>query len=385
MLKESQNCKIIIKGHSEEENSLAIQLENVLQKQHGFMLNSMNEFPQEPNVAGIIENIEKVTEKIENLEKMMQNEDNAYFKNIGKIEQEEAILNMRIESLHVALNNLTIDKQKLEEYEQRLHKIEENEEAPIPNCMVDRTRTKSLSKIKIISVETPEKMPGGQETLVNSHSRTFYKQTPSDRTMCTGKIHKFIKDDFTYQERILYEKISPLIEGSELYKRFSQRSSLKQQEFDPLDYKKNPPEACGYGIRIFKLSKCCTRIDVKHQLRTGYDSSIPVDSILKIIIPQLTNTVLKVQKKLGKGEIDTTDRNTRENSYDHMKEIGIVDLKSKAFIERCIACKWFPFSIALTEGGIIELIAKTYPIFKIWINGINCLLKNKKSISKLKL
>lgn len=377
MLKESQYVKVIFKDLNEEENSLTLHLENVLEKQHSFMLNSLNENSPEPDLTELSSNIEIIANKLNFANKKVSQLDNEFFTVSAKLEEEENILNMKLRSITAALQMLTNDQKKLEDFETRLHKIEENEAAPIPECMNDKIRAKSMNKIKAPSQDTPEK-PQMDEYLTSSKCfpKTFIERSP--------KPFKSKVEDPNPIEKALLDKLSPMLEGSDLYKRFSQRSSLKQEEFDPLDYKKLSPEACGYGLRIFKLSKCFTRIDVKHQLRQGFDSSLPVDSILKIIIPQSTSSILKVQKKLGKGEIDCTDRVISNGTYESMKERGFFDTKSKAFVERCSTCKWFPFSIALVEGGRIEVIAKTYPVFKNWVNGINCLIKNKKILLKVK-
>jgi hypothetical protein len=375
--KETQLCKVILKDLSEEENSLTIQLEKVLENQHSFMLTSFNESSPEPDLSDLTSEIEIIANKISFANKKVSQLDHEFYSVSAKLEEEENILNLKLRSITSALSLLTNEQKKLEDFETRLHKIEENEAAPIPECMNDRTRAKSMNKIKVSSQETPEK-PQNDEYLTSSKyfPKTFLERSP--------KPYKSKIEEPNSIEKALLEKLSPLLEGAELYKRFSQRSSLKQEEFDPLDSKKLSPEACGYGLRVFKLSKCLSRVDVKHQLRQGFDSSLPVESILKIIIPQTTSAILKVQKKIGKGEIDCTDRTFAGGTYESMKERGFFDTKSKVFIERCSSCKWFPFSIALTEGGRIEVIAKTYPVFKNWVNGINCLIKNKKIVQKVK-
>ena len=375
--KESQHCKIILKDLSEEENNLTIQLEKVLENQHSFMLSSFNENSPEPDLSDLTNEIEIIANKISFANKKVSQLDNEFNSVSAKLEEEENFLNMKLRSISSSLHILNSDQKKLEDYETRLHKLEENEAAPIPECMNDRIRAKSMNKIKLNSQETPEK-PQPDEYLTSSK---FFPKTYIERS---PKPYKLKLEEPNSIEKALLEKLSPMLEGSELYKRFSQRSSLKQEEFDPLDSKKASPEACGYGVRVFKLSKCLSRIDVRHQLRQGFDSSLPIESILKIIIPQTTSAILKVQKKIGKGEIDCTDRTFAGGTYESMKERGFFDTKSKAFIERCSSCKWFPFSIALIEGGRIEVIAKTYPVFKNWVNGINCLIKNKKIVQKLK-
>jgi hypothetical protein len=52
-------------------------------------------------------------------------------------------------------------------------------------------------------------------------------------------------------DKEFYEKIKPLMEGEDLYKKFSS-SSLSQQAFNPLDKEgKVTPESKGFGKRLF--------------------------------------------------------------------------------------------------------------------------------------
>ena len=67
-----------------------------------------------------------------------------------------------------------------------------------------------------------------------------------------------------------------------------------------------------------------------------------------------------------------------------MKEIGVIDINSQVFRERCKNCSWYPFSLALVQGGRIEIIAKGYHNFKQWVNGINALVKFKKLVPRLR-
>ena len=50
----------------------------------------------------------------------------------------------------------------------------------------------------------------------------------------------------------LLESIRPLLEGKEVYKKFSSSSSLSQVPYDPFNNKK--PERCGFGRRLIRLN-----------------------------------------------------------------------------------------------------------------------------------
>jgi hypothetical protein len=186
-------------------------------------------------------------------------------------------------------------------------------------------------------------------------------------------------DDPSHSDKNIFERIAPILEGGELYKKFSQRSSLKQKVFDPLE--KYSPESCGYGIRYFRLNRALDRVDIKQPLKSGVDNCILIDSIHAPIIPQQTLDIIKVQRR---GE--TSDGLDEEDyKYEEMKERGLLNPNSLVFQSRAKACNFYPFSIALKEGGRIELVAKGYNTFKKWIEGINTLVKNRKCLPRLRI
>ena len=223
------------------------------------------------------------------------------------------------------------------------------------------------------------------EKVLGKQPQVYFDKNPltsSIQPKTKKKYYRFNLEDTSQSEKLFYEKIMPLLEGTEIYKKFSQRNSLTKHAFDPLDSQKTPPESCGYGVRYFRLHKSLTRIDVRQPLKPGFDTSLSLDSIMAPIIPQNTMSILKVQKKIKDSDVNSSGNNSE--LYDRMKQRGVLDTKSTVFKERALVCSYYPFSIALTQGGRVELIAKSYEDFKHWVNGINALLKYKKHIPKLR-
>lgn len=189
--------------------------------------------------------------------------------------------------------------------------------------------------------------------------------------------------DLTLSDKDFYQRILPLLEGGELYKKYSKSNSLKQRAFDPLLVSELPPEACGYGIRTFKLARPLTEVEVLQGLKSLPESSLSLEHIHGPLIPQATMTILKTQKRLmrtpgGKGRSEETVR-----KYKEMKESGFVNVNSAAYEEMCRGCDFYPFSIVLTHSGRVELVARTYYTFKTWVNGLNALLKRKSDLPDL--
>lgn len=189
--------------------------------------------------------------------------------------------------------------------------------------------------------------------------------------------------DLTLSDKDFYQRIIPLLEGGELYKKYSKSNSLKQRAFDPLLGSEVPPEACGYGIRTFKLARPLTEVEVLQGLKSLPESSLSIELIHGPLIPQATMTILKTQKRLirtpgSKGRSEETIR-----KYKEMKESGFMNVNSAAYEDMCRGCDFYPFSIVLTHSGRVELVARTYYTFKTWVNGLNALLKRKSDLSDL--
>lgn len=91
---------------------------------------------------------------------------------------------------------------------------------------------------------------------------------------------QFSKVDVSFAERII-----PLLDGAAFYKKFSSRQSLNENAFDPLNADKYPPEACGYGVRLFQLDKSLMAINVRMSLKIAVEMTINLNEIVKPILP----------------------------------------------------------------------------------------------------
>lgn len=120
------------------------------------------------------------------------------------------------------------------------------------------------------------------------------------------------------------------------------------------------------------------------------ESSINLDQVIGPVIPRLTMTILKVQKRIGKPSTQTCRDflddeiavEEDERLYQDMRDRGLLSENSEIFQRRCRECTFYPFSISMSNGGRIELIARNYQSFQDWVNGLNTLVKNKRLISR---
>ena len=88
-----------------------------------------------------------------------------------------------------------------------------------------------------------------------------------------------------------------MLEGRHLYKKFSSYQSLKRAAFDPLAADINPPDSCGFGLRLIRLATDLDKLEVKHSVKHTVEGTIALSSIIRPVIPQLTLDILKVQKR----------------------------------------------------------------------------------------
>ena len=128
-------------------------------------------------------------------------------------------------------------------------------------------------------------------------------------------------------------------------------------------------------------------LDLNHNLNINISpikTDIENDKII-FNISDIENTIVSTKMKL----IIEVHRNFRKykesnkfKSIDDFAESEFEKNKglNKEEIEKCVANQNFNFLIAIKGGIILELIICTYEEFKMWINGLAFLIKNKKDI-----
>ena len=205
-------------------------------------------------------------------------------------------------------------------------------------------------------------------------------------SQCAPPPKRTLPENISQTDREFFEKVLPLLDGSEIYKKYSRTNSLKQKAFDPLMVSEYPPDVCGFGLRTFRLKRNLREIDVKQGLKGVVETTFPIDQIHAPMIPQSTMSILKTQKKLIKRKPPTKVLIENLNlRYREMKDGGFVNVNSQIYEEKCRDCSMYPFSIVLSHSGRIEIVAPTYYTFKTWVNGLNALIKHKSELADLSL
>lgn len=358
--------------------------------------------------AAVKTEMEKKTGKLEEIEKELSELELNSRERLSKLTVEEAKLKTKLTQLQAQMADVTVDRQKAGILEKKLKILEKNsqagqepesmaEGAPASPRSVERRNslpTPSLGVSEDETVRRPEvisSMQSGEPDLLQQLLETkiditsALKLSAKEYAWEKASGVKIRLDDCTKVEADFFGAIRSLLEGTQMHKRLNQTVSLRTREFDPLEYREFPPEACGYTLREVRLAKTLNKIEIRHPGKLGVDHTIPVSTLLDPIIPKHTMYMISAQKK----QWQATEEHLEVDSavlkkYKEMKRLGVLNYNSPIFERMCIGCPFYPFALALTKGGRVDLISSSYSEFKAWVDGIHALVKFMKQLPKLK-
>ena len=167
-----------------------------------------------------------------------------------------------------------------------------------------------------------------------------------------------------------------------------------ERRFNPLNITDKTPEFIGYNIGIISIdftNKLLLFTDSKNDEKSFFNyknknlkidfkqlSNITIQQFMKDII-KIYTFYLKYNQKCEK----EPNRNIRSlNKFIHLKELNQINMDDNQKIKSAL-CKYFSFTIILSEEKDLEVIFINFDEFKFWYNGISLIVKNnKKSASK---
>ena len=234
-------------------------------------------------------------------------------------------------------------------------------------------------EIKDIQEESNEVSSNHKENLVliNNFEENF--SDVSSEIPCPKEI-RYKYDQSDLKNKVFFDSVLPLIEGTVMYKKFKTRNA---QSFDPLEASIYSPDACGYGIRKMKITKQLSKIEIRNVGKAGVESSIMIDKIISVVIPAITNEIIKAKNKNTLFENSMEKAEEYDKAYRVMKTAGNVNFNSEAFVFKAKETNFFPFYLCL-KNGRVELMAEGFSVYKSWVEGITLLIKNKNDLERLK-
>ena len=375
--KDIDGLKLNLEHLSVEEYKLSSQVANILEKKKTDMLSSLQDLlqqsknPEELKLYQLKYKTLEASVKLEKVNKELSEFDSKNNEIIAGIEQEDMQLRKDQIEIETELKLLETEQGFIDEYEGKMKKLDEFEATPLA-LEQSRSPAEEFYRKEIRDagdyggaiegsyLEFAEKSLGKQSSLAKGGSRAL-----------TKKYYRFKLEGTSQPERSFFERIMPLLEGAELYKRSA--NPVKKSSYNPLD--DITPEVCGYCTRYFYLHKSLEKIEIRHPMKPGFEA-IRLDQIVSPKVSKLTMTILHTQ-----GHLDNEDLDYQSPYPDFISTFSDISTQD--------LCKnrenmLYPFTIALTNKDKVRVIAKNYLTFKQWINGINALIKNRKKILKLR-
>lgn len=149
------------------------------------------------------------------------------------------------------------------------------------------------------------------------------------------------------------EKMKPLIEGINIYKRYNNISISKLKHFDPANVATIPPESCGYSIRNFKINQTEEVIEIKNLKTKIIEQKVNINTLKSIVLTSSAKQIIKNKKSLTK--------------------------KPNSEIEKLVQNDYIAFTIIYTEGSM-EVIAPNFALFSTFQAAFEEIIKHRKNI-----
>lgn len=357
---------------SNEEYALNAEVEKILEQKKTDMLGSLEDLqknsknPEELKLYQLKYKAVEASVRLEKANKELNDFDDKNNEIIQGIEQEEMELLKQQQEITNDLKGLEEEQGFIVEYEEKIRKLDEIEATPL-SLDLCRSPVEHFYRNEIRDVDDRS---GAIEGPYLEFAEKILGRQGNNGKKIIKKYYRFKLEGTTQAERIFFEKIMPLLEGAELYKRSEKIG--KKAPYNPLD--DLTPEVCGYCTRYFYLHKQLEKVEMRQPMKPGFDV-IRLDQIISPKISKLTMALLHAQGHLASEDLDI------ESSFPQIANFSKISMQyaSRPRDDYC-----YPFSIALSNKEKIKLIAKNYLTFKQWVNGINALVKNKKRILKLR-
>jgi hypothetical protein len=127
--------------------------------------------------------------------------------------------------------------------------------------------------------------------------------------------------------------------------------------FDPHKSQENPPENCGYALRIFKLNTSDLLLEIKNTKTKHIENKINLNSIKGILLSNTAKAILK-----------------SHNNYSLKQSVEII--KKNYLIEN------IPFSL-LVDEGMLDLVSPSFNAFLSFQKAIEEICHKKRNYSSI--
>ena len=349
---EINNYIFFINNYNEKVNLIKIEMENLdnnfqmLFNKFENCLNFQNEKKHEKKI------LDEAKNDLKNKMKMILDDQ------IKEISIEKSQLQLKynvnfyiekIKEINNQINALNEDKKQIlkdfDDFSKNFNKFKlQNEQISNEN------KLKSNKKNNIISIDETIKRT------LNDFNKVI---SPQNFNNFNNNNNNSIKNSFDNIRFLTIQKLRPLITGINLYKRFNNNFYSNTKDFDPLNCLNNPPENCGYGMRMFKLNPKNKHLEIKILNQTNknhFESSESIFNIKNILLGKFANKIIKLKEK-------------KNLEFDYQTQF----LLNNDFI-----C----FSLVFNDYKI-DLIAPNYLIYNNFSLAIKTIINNKENVDEI--
>ena len=172
----------------------------------------------------------------------------------------------------------------------------------------------------------------------------------------------------------IIDKLKPLYSQTECYINFNENPQESNTlDYNPLADYDNIPEEKNFAKALIQLEKDNQILSIKQI--TKEELNININLIDKTIVNGIMKTIINViqiyQKKYKRDiKLLLNDKEFIE------KELKM----TKDYVLKCVYPKYYFFTIMLNVNKKINVLFLNYQSFKLWLNGMACIIKNKKRI-----
>ena len=362
---ETEGLRNSLTNVTNEEFALSREVEKILEQKRAEMLSSLEDLrktsknPEEMKLYEMNYKVVEASARVERASKELKDFESNISNIISNIEQEEVSLRKQQIEIEGLLKDVEKELSFITDYESKLKKLDNWDLASA--LTIDNCRS-PFEEYLGSGFKGPEEGGVVEGNYLEFAQKLLGRGVQAPRSRIANKKYYRIRlENISQSDRNFYEKIMPLLEGAELYKKISEKS----RKFDPLG--EQAPEACGFSLRQIFLHKSLEKIEMKHPMKPGFDLCIKIDQLCN---PKVSKVTLALLHSQGHEELDFTEGDSVPVYLPTVQQV-----KGPIF---------YPFNIVLRSQEQTEVIAKDYITFKQWIQGINALVSNKKKLNKLR-
>jgi hypothetical protein len=113
-----------------------------------------------------------------------------------------------------------------------------------------------------------------------------------------------------------------------------------------------------------------------------YESVIELSDVIKLLVPQETVNVLRIQKLSQASVLENFKCPGHSLVASAETKLMVKGIENKDHVDKCLNCKWFPYSV-VCESTAIDFVAPGFLSFKYLSHGLDAVFNNKNMIKKL--